>query len=164
MKSAIFPGSFDPITLAHIDIIERAAQLFKRVHVCLGVNSAKKNLLSLEQRLQIIEQIFQHDERIQTGSYTGLTVDYARKMGARAIIRGLRSVQDLEYERPIAQNNLELDPGIESVFLIARPKFTHISSTIVREIHQYQGRIDHLVPAEVLEVLHTSGRLDQPPC
>ena len=153
MKTALFPGSFDPITLAHIDLIERATLIFDKVHVCIGINSSKKNLLSVDQRLEIIRKHFQGNTHIEVSTYTGLTVDYARKLKAQAIVRGLRSVQDLEYERPIAQNNLQLNAQVETLFLISRPEFTHISSTIVREIHQYGGALDHLVPKTVLQTL-----------
>lgn len=153
MKTAIFPGSFDPITKAHMDLIERASRLFDQVYICVGINAAKKTLLTAAQREDLLQRIFKEDARIQVSSYTGLTVDYAREVQADAIIRGLRGPQDFEYERPIAQNNQQLNPRVETLFLISRPEFSHISSTIVREIHQYGGGLDHLVPPEVLEVL-----------
>ena len=154
MKIAVFPGSFDPITLAHIDLIQRALPLFDKLYVAIGTNSSKKNLISLDERKSILKEIFKDENKIVVSDYTGLTITYCQQILAKYILRGIRSVSDLEFEQPISQNNQLLDPNIETVFLICSPGFSHISSTIVREIHQYNGDISKLVPVEVTNALN----------
>lgn len=151
MKTAVFPGSFDPITNAHIDIIERALPLFDKIHIALGVNSNKKYLLSLENRKAILQKIFKDEGKITIDDYEGLTIDYCQRNKANYILRGIRSVSDFEFEQPISQNNQIIDSSIQTIFLISSPGFSHISSTIVREIYQYKGDISKLVPKEVIE-------------
>ncbi|HLT41124.1 MAG TPA: pantetheine-phosphate adenylyltransferase [Sphingobacteriaceae bacterium] len=151
MKIAVFPGSFDPITNAHIDIIERALPLFDKIYIALGVNSSKKHLLSLETRKAILQNIFREETKIAIDDYEGLTIDYCQRKKANYILRGIRSVKDFEFEQPISQNNQIIDNTIQTVFLISSPGLSHISSTIVREIHQYNGDISKLVPQEVID-------------
>jgi pantetheine-phosphate adenylyltransferase len=151
MRIAVFPGSFDPITNAHIDIIERALPLFDRILIALGVNSTKKYLLSLEDRKAILQKIFKNEAKIVIDDYEGLTIDYCKRNNANYILRGIRSVSDFEFEQPISQNNQIIDSSIQTIFLISSPGFSHISSTIVREIYQYKGDISKLVPKEVIE-------------
>lgn len=153
MKIAVFPGSFDPITLAHIDIIERALPLFDKIDIAIGVNSSKKHLLSLETRKAILQEIFKNQDKITISNYHGLTVDYCKSIQAQYILRGIRSVSDFEFEQPISQNNQLLAPSIQTIFLISSPGLSHISSTIVREIHRYQGNISPLVPPEVMDCM-----------
>lgn len=151
MRIAVFPGSFDPITNAHIDIIERALPLFDKIHIALGVNSNKKYLLPLESRKAILQKIFKDEAKITIDDYEGLTIDYCQRNDANYILRGIRSVSDFEFEQPISQNNQIIDSSIQTIFLISSPGFSHISSTIVREIYQYNGDISKLVPQEVIE-------------
>lgn len=151
MRIAVFPGSFDPITNAHIDIIERALPLFDKIHIALGVNSTKKHLLSLQDRKAILQELFKGEEKITIDDYEGLTIDYCQRNNANYILRGIRSVGDFEFEQPISQNNQIIDSSIQTIFLISSPGFSHISSTIVREIYQYKGDISKLVPKEVIE-------------
>lgn len=151
MKIAVFPGSFDPITNAHIDILERALPLFDKIHIALGVNSNKKYLLSLENRKAILQKIFKNEAKIIIDDYEGLTIDYCKRNNAKYILRGIRSVKDFEFEQPISQNNQIIDSSIQTIFLVSSPGFSHISSTIVREIYQYKGDIRRLVPQEVME-------------
>src|SRR5690606_4152520 len=151
MKIAVFPGSFDPITNAHIDIIERALPLFDKIYIALGVNSTKKHLLSLETRKTILQNIFKAETKIKIDDYEGLTIDYCQRNNINYILRGIRSVKDFEFEQPISQNNQIIDSSIQTIFLISSPGFSHISSTIVREIYQYKGDISKLVPQEVIE-------------
>jgi pantetheine-phosphate adenylyltransferase len=151
MKIAVFPGSFDPITNAHIDILERALPLFDKIHIALGVNSNKKYLLSLENRKAILQNIFKNEAKIIIDDYEGLTIDYCKLNNAKYILRGIRSVKDFEFEQPISQNNQIIDSSIQTIFLVSSPGFSHISSTIVREIYQYKGDIRRLVPQEVME-------------
>lgn len=151
MKIAVFPGSFDPITNAHIDIIERALPLFDKIYIALGINSTKKHLLSLEDRKAILQQLFKDEAKIAIDNYEGLTIDYCKSIHAKYILRGIRSVSDFEFEQPISQNNQIIDNSVQTIFLISSPGFSHISSTIVREIYQYKGDISQLVPKEVTD-------------
>lgn len=151
-KIAIFPGSFDPITNAHVDIIERALPLFDKIYIAIGVNSSKKAYIDLEIRKEIIQNIFQDEgDKIAIDSYKGLTVDYCKKVGAHFILRGMRSVRDFEFEQPISQNNQLLNDQIQTIFLISSPGYSHISSTIVRDIHSNGGDLRKLVPSQVID-------------
>jgi|SRR5690606_3166769 len=154
MKIAIFPGSFDPITNAHVDIIERALPLFDKIYVAIGVNSAKQPFLPYETRRKILERLFESkNDKIVIDSYEGLTINYCQKVGAKFILRGIRNVSDFEFEQPISQNNQLIDDTIQTIFLISSPGFSHISSTIVREIHRNGGDLGKLVPKEVTELI-----------
>jgi len=157
MKTAVFPGSFDPITNAHIDIIKRALPLFDKVYIAIGVNSAKEPFISYEIRRQILEKIFiSEKEKIIIDNYKGLTIDYCKRVNAQFILRGMRSVSDFEYEQPISQNNQLIDGEVQTIFLISSPGFSHISSTIVREIYKNRGDLSKLVPKEVIDLLPKS--------
>lgn len=154
MKIAIFPGSFDPITNAHLDIIDRALPLFDLIYVAIGVNSAKSPLLSLEVRKEILSAVFsKYGDKVVIDNYEGLTIDYCKKVNAGYILRGIRNVSDFEFEQPISQNNQLIDGTVQTIFLISSPGFSHISSTIVREIERNGGDLSHLVPAEVIEAV-----------
>lgn len=152
-KIALFPGSFDPITNAHLDIINRALPLFDEVFVAIGLNSSKTPLLTAQQRSSILNEIFRDNANITVGTYTGLTVDYCKEINARYILRGLRNSADFNFENAIAQNNLALAPGVETILLMSSPGNGHISSTIVRDILKNNGVINHLVPEEVINHL-----------
>lgn len=150
MKTAVFAGSFDPFTFAHKDIVERGLALFDKVIVGIGVNSAKKGLMSYDQRTDGIVDLFINYERVEVTQFTGLTIDFCRKVGAQYLLRGLRNTNDFEFENAIAQNNLILAPEIETYFLMARSGLGHISSTIVRDILQNAGDVSALVPPEII--------------
>ncbi len=134
MRTAVFPGSFDPVTLGHVDIINRAMPLFDRLILAIGENSRKKSLFSIEERMEWLREIYQSEENVEVKSYSGLTIDFCRQCGASILVRGLRSTLDFEYEKTIAQLNHSLEDGIDTIFLVSEPKYSHISSTIVREI------------------------------
>lgn len=148
-KTAVFPGTFDPITLGHADIVHRATGIFDEVVVAVGKNSKKQNLFPLEQRMEWIRELFKDYPSIRVESYEELTVAFCRKVGASYIIRGLRSSGDFEYEAHLAQVNRKLDSGIETIFLITSPELNNISSTVVRDIIVYGGDYTPFVPSVV---------------
>ena len=133
-KIAVFPGSFDPITVGHLDLVRRALPLFDEIIVAVGINSTKKYLFPHEQRMEWLRQVFEHEPQIRVDSFENLTAHYCQRIGARFLLRGLRNASDFDYEKTISQLNHIVGGGIETVFLIAQPEFSHISSTIVREI------------------------------
>ena len=145
-KIAIFPGSFDPFTIGHESVITRALPLFDEIIVAIGSNTNKKAYFSMEQRIQMIRQVFSEDDRVRVESFQGLTVEYCRQKGARYLLRGLRTSSDFEYERAIAQTNKAMYPELESVFLLTLPEHTPIKSTIVREIIRLGGDASQFIP------------------
>jgi pantetheine-phosphate adenylyltransferase len=146
---ALFPGSFDPFTIGHESVVKRALPIFDKIIVAVGYNSAKSGFFPLEKRIKWIEEIFKDDKKIEVHSYEGLTADYCKKVGAKYILRGLRTAADFEYERAIAQMNNMLDNGIETVFLLTKPEHSPISSTIVREVIRHGGDASQFVPKQI---------------
>ncbi|WP_156308290.1 pantetheine-phosphate adenylyltransferase [Sphingobacterium endophyticum] len=157
MKIAVFPGSFDPFTIAHQDLIARAQPLFDKIYIAIGVNSSKIGMMDVESRKNSITELYQNNEQIEVSFYNGLTVDYCLSIGANFILRGLRNGTDLDYENIIAQNNLLLAPQVETYFLVSRSGEAHISSTIVRDIWKNNGDISHLVPSTILKYINKSN-------
>ena len=149
MKIAVFPGSFDPITIGHVSLIRRAMPLFDKIVIGIGINTSKNKLFPLAQRVEWINRVFVDEDKIEVQEFDGLTVDFCKKIGAKHIIRGLRNASDFDYEKTIAQLNHELNGEIETVFLMSRPRYSHISSTIVREIIRVKGDASSLVPKQV---------------
>ena len=149
MKKAVFPGSFDPITLGHVDLIYRGLEIFDEIIIAIGVNADKKQLFSLEDKIQQIKNTFINEPRIEVASYKGLTIDFCKSVNSKYILRGLRNSSDFNYEQSIAQTNSSLS-SIESVFLISSPQLAHISSTIVRDIIKNEGDYKSLVPESVI--------------
>lgn len=145
MKIAVFPGSFDPFTIGHYDIVKRALMLFDKIVIGIGQNQAKQSTFSLTERLERIEKAFADESRVVVTTYDGLTVDFARKHGATHIVRGVRSTIDFEYERSIAEANRQLS-GIETVLLYTSPEYGHISSTLVRDLHAHGRDITNYLP------------------
>lgn len=156
-KIAVFPGSFDPITIGHVDIIERSADLFEKIYVAIGINTQKKYLFDLEQRLNWLKEVFKHQPTIEVDSYEGLTTRYCEKVGANYILRGIRSAGDFEYEKTIAHLNNSMNPDLETLLILSKPEYSSISSTIVREIIRANGDVSKFVPKEVSEALQTQG-------
>ncbi len=152
-KIALFPGSFDPITVAHIDILKRALPLFDEVVVGIGLNNTKQGFISTAKKEEMLQLVFQHEPKIKVATYEGLTVEYCKQIGAQYMIRGIRSASDFEYEKAISQMNQSMHPDIESVFIISRPGYSAISSTIVRDILRNGGDISQFVPKEITGIL-----------
>ena len=150
MKIAVFPGSFDPITVGHVDLIHRALPLFDRIVIAVGINSKKQSLFPLELRLQWLNDVFREFPQVEVGSFEGLTVRYCESIGARYLLRGLRNTSDFDYEKTIAQLNHIVGNQIETIFLMSKPEYSHISSTIVREIITYGGDASPFLPPEVI--------------
>lgn len=153
MRICLFPGTFDPITLGHVDIINRALPLFDKIVVGIGLNTAKAPMYSAEQRLQWIKDIYKNEPKVEGGVYEGLTVNYCNQLGAKFILRGIRYVSDFEYEKTIADANRTLDKNIETVFLTGEPKYTSVASTIVRDIIRNHGDASPFLPEAVIQSL-----------
>jgi len=153
MKIALFPGSFDPITIAHVDILKRALPLFDKIVVGIGLNSSKQNFLSSQKREEMVKTIFAANDNVEVQLYEGLTVDFCRKINAKYMVRGIRSASDFEYERAIAQINQTMMPEVETILLLSKPEYSAISSTIVRDILRNHGDVSPFVPKEVIEFL-----------
>nr|NQU93580.1 pantetheine-phosphate adenylyltransferase [Bacteroidota bacterium] len=145
-KIAIFPGSFDPLTRGHENIVKRAVPLFDRIIIAVGQNSEKKSYFSIEKRIFFLETIFADYPSVEIDKYTGLTVEYCKKVGANYILRGLRTSADFEFERSIAQVNKKLYPEIETVFLLTLPEYTAINSSVVRDILRHGGDPSLFIP------------------
>jgi pantetheine-phosphate adenylyltransferase len=148
-RICLFPGTFDPLTLGHVDIINRALPLFDKIVVGIGLNSAKAPMFSAEQRLQWVSEIYSNDSRVEGAVYDGLTVDFCKKIHAHFILRGIRYVSDFEYEKTIADANRTLDKSIETIFLTGEPKYTSVASTIVRDILRNGGDASPFLPDTV---------------
>jgi pantetheine-phosphate adenylyltransferase len=153
MSICLFPGTFDPVTLGHVDIILRAKPLFEKIIIGVGRNSSKSPMFSAEQRLHWFEDIFKDEPGVETAIYEGLTIDFCRKIGAQFILRGIRYVSDFEYEKAIADANRTLDKTIETIFLTGEPKYTSVASTIVRDILRNNGDASPFLPEVVIESL-----------
>ncbi|MEL6124075.1 MAG: pantetheine-phosphate adenylyltransferase [Bacteroidota bacterium] len=148
-KVAVFPGSFDPITIGHVDLVRRALPLFDEIIMAIGTNSVKSTLFPLDQRLAWLEDVFADEPKVRVDHFEGLTVHYCEKMDANFLIRGLRNGSDFDYEKTISQLNNIVGENIDTVFLISRPKFSHISSTIVREIIKGKGNTEAFIPPQI---------------
>jgi pantetheine-phosphate adenylyltransferase len=153
MKIALFPGSFDPVTKAHVDIVKRSVGLFDKVYIGIGANSTKQALLSIETREKMLRAVFEMEPKIHIIAYEGLTVNFCKSIGAAYMIRGIRTVSDFEYEKAIAQMNHALMPDIESIFIVSKPGYSSISSTIVREVLRHDGDVSQFIPKEALAYL-----------
>jgi len=153
IKIALYPGSFDPITNGHLDVLERASRMFDKVVIAVLNNPQKKAFLTASQRVELIKQTIKGMENVSVDSFDGLTVEYAKKIGAKFLIRGLRTITDFEYEIQLCQTNQAIAPGIDTVFLSTRPENNFISSGIVKELSNYHTDISKFVPESVVKYL-----------
>jgi pantetheine-phosphate adenylyltransferase len=146
---AVFPGSFDPITNGHLDIVERGLRVFDRVRMAILVNVEKKPLFTVEERIAIIREAYRDNPRVEVDTFSGLLVDYAERVGASVIIRGIRAISDFEYEFQMALMNRRLNPQIETVFMMPAESYSYVSSRLVKEVFQLGGRVTDVVPPVV---------------
>jgi pantetheine-phosphate adenylyltransferase len=157
MRIALFPGTFDPVTFGHIDIIERALPLFDKLYIGIGINSNKAPMFSAEQRIMWLEEIYRKESKIDAVVYEGLTVECCKRVNATCIVRGIRYVNDFEYEKAIADMNRSLDENIETVFLTCLPKYTSVASTLVRDVIKNGGDVSQFVPDVVLRTIRQNS-------
>jgi len=148
-KIAVFPGTFDPFTVGHESIVKRALSLFDKVIVAVGNNLSKNTMFTLDQRLAMVNEVFANEPRVEIKSYEGLTVNFCQKLGAKFLLRGLRTSADFEYERAIGQVNKSMNPKIETVFLLTAPEHTPVNSTIIRDIIINKGDASKFLPKSV---------------
>lgn len=148
-KIAVFAGSFDPFTVGHESLVNRALPLFDKVIIAVGFNQEKKQYFSVEQRMEMIRDVFGNEPKISIDKYSGLTIDYCKKVNAKYLLRGLRTAADFEFERAIAQLNKIMHPGIDSIFLLALPEHSPINSTIVRDIIRFKGDVSKFLPKKI---------------
>ena len=153
MSKAVFPGSFDPVTNGHLDLIKRASKIFDRLVVGVLINSAKIPLFSVEERVEMLEELTSEFGNVTVQSFDGLLVDFVKMTGSDVIVRGLRTSQDFEYELPLAQTNYKLSDGTDTIFLATSPEHSYISSSAVKELLRYNADISDMVPAQVYKRL-----------
>lgn len=153
-KVCLFPGTFDPVTLGHTDIINRALPLFDKLVIGLGRNANKTALFSEEQRLGWIQEIYKNESKVEVMAYEGLTVECCRRVGAAYILRGIRYVNDFEYEKAIADMNRSISDGIETIFLTCLPKYTSVASTLIRDVYRNGGVVSQFLPEPVYRSLY----------
>jgi pantetheine-phosphate adenylyltransferase len=146
---AIYPGTFDPITYGHIDVVTRATRLFPRVIVLVGRNPSKSPLFTVDERVEMVTEVFRGNPRVTTDAFEGLLVEYARRKKATVIIRGLRAVSDFEYEFQMAQMNRKLQAAVDTIFLVPHERYTYLNSTIVREVARLGGDVSGFIPLSV---------------
>ena len=153
MKTAVYPGSFDPVTNGHLDIIERSAKIFDRVIVSVLQNSAKVPAFTNEEKLDMLRRVTAHISNVEIGFFDGLLVNYVQQMGAQVIIKGLRAVSDFEYELQMAQTNRVLAPDVDTVFLTTTLEYAYVSSTIMKEVARFGGDLSSFAPPEIIQAL-----------
>ncbi len=153
MKVAIYPGSFDPITNGHLDVLKTSSEIFDKVIIAVSANKMKQPFLTVDERLELIKMCVGEFKNVEVDSFEGLTVEYAKKRGANVLIRGLRAVSDFEFEMQLSQTNSALDKNIKTIFLTTRPKYNFISSSTVKEVILWGGNISKFVPKNVNEYL-----------
>lgn len=154
MKKAIYPGSFDPVTYGHIDIIKRAAQIFDEITVSVLINQSKHSLFSIDERVKMLEEVTKEFGNVKVASFNGLLIDYAKEVGANVIIRGLRAITDFEYELQLSQTNRKLLDTVDTVFLTTSLDYAYLSSSIVKDVASYGGDISKFVPPCVAQKIY----------
>ncbi len=154
MRKAIYPGSFDPPTFGHLDMIKRSAQMVDELNVAVLKNNAKNQLFSVEERVSMIRELTSQFPNVTVGAFDGLTADYAREIGATIVVRGLRAVTDFEYELQIAQTNHVINENIDTIFLVTNLRYSYLSSTIVKEVASYGGDISNFVPEQIVDKIY----------
>jgi pantetheine-phosphate adenylyltransferase len=164
MRTAIYPGSFDPITNGHLDLVQRAARLFDRVIVAVALSEGKNPLFTMQERLAMVRASLPPFPKVETDCFDGLLVDYAEKQGAQVIIRGLRAVSDFEFEFQLALMNRKLNEEVETIFMMPKASYTFLSSRIVKEIARLGGDVSCFVPDPVRLALSAKFKKSQPPC
>ena len=164
MRTAIYPGSFDPITNGHLDLVERAAKLFDRVVVAVAANADKKPLFTHKERVEMVQRAIQTIPKAEADSFDGLLVDYVERQGGHAIIRGLRAVSDFEFEFQLALMNRSLNERVETIFMMPKDTYTFLSSRIVKEIARLGGDVSSFVPEPVRQALSAKLKKQEPPC
>lgn len=152
-RTAVCPGSFDPITYGHLDIIERTSKVFDTVYVSVLKNSSKQGLFTPEERVKLIEQVTKDLPNVEVREFNGLLIDFCREVGAKSIVRGLRAVSDFEYEMQLTSMNRKLDSDIETIYMMTNNNYSFISSSIVKEVAKYGGKTEDVVPPLVEEAL-----------
>ncbi|MCM3616378.1 pantetheine-phosphate adenylyltransferase [Sutcliffiella horikoshii] len=158
---AVCPGSFDPVTFGHLDIIKRASKVFDKVYVCVLNNSSKKPLFTVEERVEMIKEVTREFGNVEVEEFHGLLIDYAHSKNASSIVRGLRAVSDFEYEMQITSMNRVLDESIETLFMMTNNQYSFLSSSIVKEVAKYDGSVSELVPPSVEEALRNKFQKKQ---
>lgn len=153
-RICLFPGTFDPLTLGHTDIIDRALPLFDKLIIGIGRNVNKQPMFSEQQRLNWLKEIYRNNSKVEAVAYEGLTVDCCKQVGAKYILRGIRYVNDFEYEKAIADMNRSLADNIETIFLTCLPQYTSVASTLVRDVLKYGGDVSRFLPEEVNQTIH----------
>lgn len=153
MKIALYPGTFDPVTLGHLDIIRRAAGVCDKLVIGVLPNSAKRPWFSVDERIELIKKVTSDLDNVEVESFDGLTVDFGKKIGASVIVRGLRAITDFEYELQIAQINHKLNPDIDTIFFTTSVEYSYVSSSIAKEVASYGGDVSGLVPREIIDDL-----------
>ena len=161
MKRAVYPGSFDPLTLGHLDIIRRSAEIVDELVVSVLHNSAKNSLFSIDERVSMIEEVTKDIPNVKVSTFDGLLVDYVREIDASLIVRGLRAVTDFEYELQLTQTNHILNPEVETIFLTTNLQYSYLSSTIVKEIASYGGDISKFVPPEFIDRIYAKYQIER---
>ncbi|HVG15469.1 MAG TPA: pantetheine-phosphate adenylyltransferase [Chitinophagaceae bacterium] len=158
-RIALFPGTFDPVTFGHLDIIERSLTLFDKLYIGIGVNANKAPMFTAEQRVNWLNELFHNEKKVEALLYEGLTVDCCKRINAQYILRGIRYVNDFEYEKAIADMNRSLDENIETVFFTCLPKYTSVASTLVRDVIRNGGNVSQFVPDVVLKTIRQTNDL-----
>ncbi len=153
LKSAVYTGVFDPIHLGHLNIIRRGSHIFDRLVVGVGINPEKASFFSVEERVELVQKVVKSIGNVEVRPFPGLAVQFVREVGSRVMLRGLRTLSDMEYEFSMSLTNLALDPEIETVFLMAKEEYSHISSTLIRQIATFQGELTKFVPPEIKAAL-----------